>query len=343
MNSSRENETYVININGGPEINLISIILTILTILICLFVYTLIIKSSKPNKYSMNVILSCNTYLCIMTYALCIFTQYLRTLFSDYGRKTSDSIEFGTIKMSRTADFMCRLGAYLTYSLLMNVLLSTNVQALYRMLKIMSLPGHEYRILNSQRGYLSVIFIQWILGFVIQSPNIIDSRQYWYEMTTDTCIAAFSNLKASMYSFATIYALPSILIISEYCYLIHHLRRRRNRISLISSFNNNNIHSKQRNMLVIKRIILCVGVLASIGILPIFLMLYFALTGVVIELRYRLQWFGIQISVSIFSIILLFVSPQLASFLPARQGLRKQNQNETQMQTITIGTNRIVR
>jgi hypothetical protein len=53
-----------------------------------------------------------------------------------------------------------------------NVLFSANVQALFRMLKVISSLGGEYRLLIGRKGFGLIVTIQWTMEFIFQSPNI---------------------------------------------------------------------------------------------------------------------------------------------------------------------------
>jgi hypothetical protein len=74
-------------------------------------------------------------------------------------------------------------------------------------------------------------------------------------------------------------------------------------------------HRQQRDLLATQRILINVGLLLTVGLPTIAVIFMAFITGVEFPLSQRITWFGVEVSLAILSIQMIFMTPQLKSIV----------------------------
>jgi len=102
-----------------------------------------------------------------------------------------------------------------------------------------------------------------------------------------------------------------------------------------SSIERNRQRSTQRDIIVLHRIVILVGILVILSLPAILIWVGYKITGYLYIFSYHLQWLTVAFSLSILSIVSIFLTPQLKELLfePNRSTQTSNNTVSTWTQT----------
>lgn len=242
------------------------------------------------HQYSINTstLLFCNTYLPIFFTCLALFDMFI---YNFYG------IIHPKISFDNT---WCYTRAYLLHVGLCLIYYSYLLQACFRFFRI---SFSRNKNLQSLRFMFRFILIQWSIAFILILPNLI-LKNFQYSSQAYHCLILYPNLMGLLSTTSIIFYCPMIGIISIYFYILFYIHRKSN-----GSFPRK--RSTERDVIVLRRIVILVGMLLILSLPAILLWLIYMITGYIYPFSYQLQWLTFAFSLAILSIVSIFLTPQL--------------------------------
>ena len=158
--------------------------------------------------------------------------------------------------------------------------------------------------LQKRSTYFVGLFVLWIVSFVLILPVHI-----WFDIKLmpeeNVCLLTTKNARGLIWGTIGIYTLPMTIITSVYLKMTQYLRQ----TPIVVSSN------AKRDILVIRRIILVLIVLLTIGTPTIILMLMLPFTKIGEPLFYRISSMTMSVSTALLSLILIYTSPRLKDII----------------------------
>ncbi len=264
----------------------------ILTSFVILF---LIFHHRHQYPINTSILLLCNTYLSIILTCLTLFDMFIYNLYS---------IAYPHISFN---NWWCYSRAYLQHVGLCLIYYSYLLQACFRFTRIIF---YQYKkLIQSIRFMFRFIFIQWLMAFILILPNLL-LRSFEYASPAYHCLILYPNFLGLLITTLIIFYFPIITIGSIYFYIIYYMRQIKT-----SSIQRNRQRSTERDIIVLHRIVILVGMLLILSIPAILLWLGYIITGYFYPFSYHLQWLTFAFSLSILSIVSIFLTPQLQELL----------------------------
>lgn len=275
-------------------INIINIIFLSTGILISLGILILIFYHRHQYPINTSIVLIGNSYLFLIFSSIILLDICVHNLYGDlYGH-----ISFNNL--------WCYIRGYLLHVILCSIYLSYLLQALFRLFRIVF---YKYRRLQNFQFILVLILIQWLFAFLIISPVIfLHYVQYLPEVYY--CHIPLTNLKGTIFVCVIVYDGPTFVTSIIYSYIMYYIRKR----STVS-IQQNRQQSNQRDLIVLRRINILVGMLLVL-ILPVaVLWVNYVVTGYLSPIIYHMEWLTFSISLLILPIASAFLNPQLSQLI----------------------------
>jgi len=157
----------------------------------------------------------------------------------------------------------------------------------------------------------------------------------WHDVTYVSneyyCFVPFTQTRGILWILLIIYGLPLLYLLLIYIRIILFIRQQSNTVILAVK------RRQQRDLLAIQRIFINVGLLITIGIPGSVLLIMCFITGQQNPFSYRILMIGLEVSMTVLSIEMIFMTPQLKKIV-----MRRWQQNritpiagDIQMRTIT--------
>ncbi len=126
------------------------------------------------------------------------------------------------------------------------------------------------------------------------------------------CYVLLTNIRGMLWLIFTCYGVPLICLMIIYIRITLFIRQQSSNLMLSVK------RRQQRDLLAIQRIFINVGLLFVLGLpgMTVVLMAFF--TGVEYPLSHRILYIGVEISLAILSIEMIFMTPQLRNILIKR-------------------------
>ncbi|CAF3513584.1 unnamed protein product [Rotaria sp. Silwood1] len=182
---------------------------------------------------------------------------------------------------------------------------SYSIQAFYRLCRIVF---YKKKYLVSHSLYIILIIIQWllVLGFLV--PTIFF---HWYSRlpTEQYCIIPYTNIRAEIYHILLLYIIPIICITTTYIWITIFMHQRA-QTSLIAS----TVLRRKRNerdLIVIKRIILLTSLLIILRFPTIIFIVYAVMSGNVFLFTYDIIGIFTSTCLIFIGISTIYTTPQL--------------------------------
>ncbi|UJR32049.1 hypothetical protein I4U23_019516 [Adineta vaga] len=280
----------------------ISIILAFLNVLfISIVLFRLIFRDKFQRSNSKNInrrigiLYSIDTYIHIIGETCITLIMVSRTLYSDiyYIEKKED-----------LPSWHCRLLNYFVSMFASGIYGSCFLQALFRFWRIMTPHKSRYRTF---KFHFQLVIMHWICISLISIPVWFRAI---YLSTENYCFNRFSETWMSIYISITSVAIPISGIIVVYLKIVMYMKH--------TWQTRKRWKQMERDLLMIKRMLLLVIVLSNTSGAAVLLWLLMAIQKRLHPLSYRLLCFIIIIGLIICSITLLVVSPQLKRALQLR-------------------------
>jgi len=119
------------------------------------------------------------------------------------------------------------------------------------------------------------------------------------------CSVPFANLRVTLWVIFNIYGIPLLLLLLIYSRITIFLHRQSNNRNLVIK------QRQQRDLVVIRRILIHVGLLMVLGIPIIVLLIMFYIADGKFPLFFRIQFFSVSLSLIELSLSVAILTPQL--------------------------------
>ncbi|CAF1272116.1 unnamed protein product [Didymodactylos carnosus] len=223
-------------------------------------------------------------------------------------------------------DPLCPLRTYLFFSGASLLYLSYCLQALNRLIHVV-FPNKSW-LQKSFIFYITLIVIQWILGFLIALPYYMWGKMVY--ITTELfCLIPFQDPLAIMLAAMTIYGIPlTILSIMSFWIWSYVHGHRHNTIQRQTTVN--------REFVMLKRMLIPLFALTVLGVPYLTL---FTITWInhkqlpLTYLTYRLSYLFIAIGLGTVNMITLLLTPKLKAIFLSYLKQKRSDQNSTRQQT----------
>jgi hypothetical protein len=179
------------------------------------------------------------------------------------------------------------------------------LQSFYRLCRVIF---YKKRFLQSYRLYLILIVIEWLLILILLLPPYFVN---WYSRlpTENYCLIPYTKVGPEIYHIFVLYTIPLVCIISTYVWITIFIRHSSPTTS--GRITAQQRRRNQRDLTVIKRIIILILILVLLRFPTIIFMIYGILHGNLFPLTYAIV--GLITSIFLISIglITIYITPQL--------------------------------
>ncbi|CAF3636534.1 unnamed protein product [Rotaria sp. Silwood1] len=297
-------------------LNLLTLINSILTILICSLIFLLIIISHRRSR-SVPVLLAGNTCSTLFISAFMLASMANASLFG----------YMNIVLEQHNNTIWCRLRGFFIHGFLCALYDSYILQATYRLCRVVF---YRHKQLHSFPLYSILVPIESLFGIVSISPvllrgDVIYLRSEYY------CQTPFTNISAITYIAIRLFLLPILFITLIYLCLLKYVRQ--SNLSSITINDNHQRRSKQnkRDLIVIRRILLMLSILILLGLPSMIFLTIFMFTGHLIYVTYRIGWLSVSFSLIFLAYMLIRLTDPLKKTVRryVKQNFLRQNRYQT--------------
>ncbi len=209
-------------------------------ILTSLGILYLIYYNRHQKPIDTPILLLCNTYFVVIITCILVLDMFAHNLYSI----SNENISFDT--------WWCYGRAYLLLVGIYSIYFSYLLQSCFRFFRIVL---YKYKWLQNFRFMLRFIFIQWLTAFLFTLPLLL-LHYFQYLPKYYYCQIPLYDVQHFLIGVSIIYYFPMTMIGSIYFYIIYHMRQTKNVANQKS-----HQRTKQRDIVVLNRIIILVGIL----------------------------------------------------------------------------------
>jgi hypothetical protein len=273
-------------------LNLITLINSILTIIICLFIFFLTIIFHRKSR-SVPLLLACHTCLILLISSFLLASMVKSSL---YGF-------ISIIKEENENTKWCYWRGFLIHGILCVLYDSYILQAIYRFFRVVF---YRNKRLHTFSLYCFLIFIESLFGIISISPILI-GRNVIYLPTEYYCQTPFTNIPAIMYIAFRLFLLPILLITIVYICLLNYVYQK----SLSVHVYRRRSKQNRRNLIIIRRILLMLTILILLGLPSLIFLIIFIFTGYLVPITYRIGWLSVSFSLVFLAYMLIQLTKPL--------------------------------
>ena len=234
------------NIEDYGLVALISLIFVLIAVIISIFIL-IVVWQTKPRLHTINHLLMCNTALATVFYCVTMKVNFAYVLFGQWD----------------TSDLSCRFRAYFAYSGIAGVIYSYLIQAISRL--FFSVLSNKHRRLTSFKTHYILIICQWLMVFLATSPSVLTNDIHFVPHAF--CWVPLEHAMHLAYTAFAYYILPVAVIVTIYTYIYVQIRKVRGNATAVSQ------NSQKRELELLRRIIILLGIYLTSGIPTILFML----------------------------------------------------------------------
>ncbi len=147
-----------------------------------------------------------------------------------------------------------------------------------------------------------------VLANILLFPTLV-----WHDIVyipvDHYCFTVYTKVRGILWIVLVCYGLPLVYLIAIYIRITLFIHKQSNNLALAIQ------HRQQRDLLATQRILINVGLLLTVGLPTIAVIFMAFITGVEFPLSQRITWFGVEVSLAILSIQMIFMTPQLKSIV----------------------------
>ncbi|CAF1067708.1 unnamed protein product [Rotaria sordida] len=218
---------------------------------------------------------------------------------------------YGTVDLIDKQSIGCRFLGFLAYETFGCCYMSLVLQAFYRLIRVVY---SKYKFLQSFSFNLICIVLQWIIYFLLLLPSYFwPGPLYSFHESAYYCGIPYEKVLGLSYTVMNIFFFPIIYLTIMYgrlLYFIHH--------QAASQLSGARQRRKAHRDLMITRRILFTLIALTLPGLPNLIFAF--MTNIDIRLSgsyymYRIQFMGPTVTVFIFSILIIFINPQIKQIL----------------------------
>ncbi|CAF0728471.1 unnamed protein product [Adineta steineri] len=260
-------------------------------VIIFIIIYELCYKNLKREERT-TLFLCVNIYLFLLIYMMILSLMNIQTILGDLYERDFNST-------------LCIFIGYLSPVILCVLYHSFVNQAFFRLCRIVYF---RYRWLQLHWWYIIIPLLQLILAFALLSPLLV-WHDIIYLLDEHYCYAAFMNFRGILWTAFISYVIPASIVFIIYIRITIFIRQQpHNQTQAIQ-------RRQARDLLVIRRILITVGLLITLGFPSVVLVIMGAITGEEYVLSFRITWISLSISMTGLSIAMVLFIPQLKSIV----------------------------
>lgn len=266
----------------------IGVCLYSITFLICITMLLLIVIRVRLLKSNVSILLTCNTYANSLIVSSILLLMYAYNLHGNL----DDSASFG--------GQWCELRSYFAHVSFCALYHSFVLQATFRLFRIVF---YRHRFLQSFGVFLIAVGLQWILSFLFILPNHL-LHDFQYLPFEYNCWVHFENKRGWIMVVSIIFNNPLSIVMTMYTQIIRYTRRS-------TQIQQRRQHSTQRDLVILKRIVILVFIIVAIGLPTAVIVLIHMITNYTVPYAYHVQGLTISLGVLVTSVSLIFITPRL--------------------------------
>ncbi|CAF1274004.1 unnamed protein product [Adineta steineri] len=240
-----------------------------------------------------TVVLCSNIYLTILIYSSILISTNIRSILGDLYNQSFDSP-------------WCIFSGYLALILFCMLYWNFLNQAFYRLVRIVY---SQHRWFRSLKLYVILPMIEIIILIPILLSVLLPLNGVTYLPNDYFCCPSFTNIPGVLWAAFVGYMCPLCCILFIYMYITRFIHQQGNMQTLIIK------QRQSRDLIIIRRILIIVNLLLSLGMPSGVLTFMFIITGKENPLLARIAYVGISFSQMGLSIALLFSIPQLKNII----------------------------
>jgi hypothetical protein len=179
------------------------------------------------------------------------------------------------------------------------------LQSFYRLCRVVF---YKKRSLRCYSLYLILILIEWLLIFLLLLPPYFLN---WYSRlpTEKYCLIPYTSVGPEVYHIIVLYTIPLICITSNYVWITIFIRDSSRTTSIRLTIQQR--QRNQRDLTVIKRIIILISILILLRFPTIIFMIYGIINGDLFPLTYPIVGLITAICLIVIALINIYITPQL--------------------------------
>jgi len=180
------------------------------------------------------------------------------------------------------------------------------LQSFYRLCRVVF---YKKRSIQSFSLYIILILIEWLLILLILLPPYFVN---WYAHLTgeNTCLIPYTSVGPEVYHIVVLYTIPLGSIILTYICITVFIRRSSSNTAAIR-IGAQQRQRNQRDLIIIKRIIIVISILVALRFPTIIFMIYGIIYGELYPLTYSIVGLITAICLIIIGLIIIYITPQL--------------------------------
>ncbi|UJR19542.1 hypothetical protein I4U23_022672 [Adineta vaga] len=200
----------------------------------------------------------------------------------------------------------CYIRSYLLHVGLSSLYHSVLLMACYRFFRIIL---YKYKQLETFQFVFKLVLFQWLMGFISMIPFTV---LHWNEYVPEYyfCEMLISNYFAMLYISGITYLIPVIMIALIYIYIIYYITKYKRQ-----TFLQNRQKTIQRDLLVLRQVIILIGFMISLCFPSAILWLIFVITGYVNPISYQIGWPSFALLSSILPTTIVSLTPKLRQLI----------------------------
>jgi len=291
-------------------LNLLTLINSVLTIFIGLFVLLLIVVFHRQSR-SVPLLLAAHTCSTLLISAVMLASMATASLFG----------YMGIVLEQHGNTIWCRWRGYFIHGFLCALYDSYILQAAYRLCRVVF---YRRKHLHSFLLYSFLVPTESLIGVMCISPVLFWNKVI-YLPSEFYCQTPFTNIPAITYIAIRLFLLPLVFIALVYICLLKHIRQSNSSSTTMGDDHRRRSKQNTRDLIVIRRLLIMLGVLILLGLPSIIFLSILIVTGYLIPVTYRIGW----LSVSFSFVFLAYMLIQLTSPLKKTvRGLFKRHSSE---------------
>lgn len=153
-------------------------------------------------------------------------------------------------------------------------------------------------------------FILIVVGSVLLCPLMI-WQDIVYILNDHYCFIQLTNIRGMVWMLFICYGVPELCLSIIYMRIIVFIQAQPNNLTQVMK------QKQQRDLLAIRRILINVGLMILLG-LPGIVLSIMSFAGVEYPLSHRILWLGTEISMTVLSIVMVVMTPQLKNIVMPR-------------------------
>lgn len=241
-----------------------------------------------------SVFLICNTFMPIVFVSLLSIDMNIHHLHAD----THVNVTFD--------GWWCYARAYLIHVSIALLFHSYLVQAIFRLFRVVF---YRKKYLQTLRIMFRLVLVQWLTDFISILPFSLWHR-FHYISKHHFCEILLQDVLGMTVMSGITYSLPMTLMGLLYAYIIYYMKKTKSQSIL-----QNRHRSNQRDLVVLRRIMILLGILISSGVPTLVFACAYITTGYANDIAYRVGWTLFTVSISILPTASVLLTPQLYTLI----------------------------